>query len=194
MTFAQLKAALLAQIGRAPSDICYQLVTADINNGLRVKEMEATASLVEAASVALPADFLAVIEIYRDVADRTPLQPTTPQAIARSYQPSGTPTHYAVVDGNLLLNPSPDGSSNIALRYYAALDDLVADGDTNAVLARFPSLYVYGVLSHHASLIRDTQSAAIWEAQYQKAARAAMATNGDRYAGAPLVPTVRVAP
>lgn len=194
MDFASLKARILALIGRAPNDVVYELVTADINNGLRIKEMESTTTLVEGAEVTLPADFLAVVDVYRDTNPRVPLQPTTPQALNRAHNPSGTPTQYAIVDGKLILNPAPDGTENIKLRYYAKLADLSADGDTNDVLAKFPALYVYGALAHHAALIRDTAAAAVYEAQYQKAASIAKASNRDRYSGAPLTPTVRVAP
>ena len=54
MDFATLKSRLYSLIGRYPADICYELVTADINARLRVREMEATDTLTEAASVALP--------------------------------------------------------------------------------------------------------------------------------------------
>lgn len=194
MNFAALKSRILALIGRAPNDVVYELVTADINNGLRLKEMETEVTLTEAAEITLPADFLAVVGVYRDTDPRVPLQPTDLQALHRSFMPSGTPTQYAIVDGKLILNPSPDGSEDIVLRYFARLADLSADGDTNDILTKFPGIYVYGALAHHSALIRDTAAAAVYEAQYQKSARAAKATDADRYSGAPLVPTVRVTP
>lgn len=191
MNFITLKSRILALIGRAPNDLVYELVTADINNGLRLREMETETTLVEAAEITLPNDFLAVVGVYRDTDPRIALQPTDVQALNRSFWPSGTPTQYAIVDGKLLLNPAPDGSENIILRYYAKLADLSSDSDTNAILERFPGIYVYGALAHHSALIRDTTAAAVYEAQYQKLARAARATDADRYSGAPLVPTVR---
>ena len=39
MDFATLKSRLYSLIGRYPADICYELVTADINARLRVREM-----------------------------------------------------------------------------------------------------------------------------------------------------------
>lgn len=194
MDFASLKARILALIGRAPNDVVYELVTADINAGLRLREMEETVTLTEAAEITLPADFLTVVSVYRDTDPRTTLQPTTPQALQRGFMPSGSPTHYALVDGKMVLSPSPDGTEDIVLRYIAKLADLSVDSDTNPILTKFPSIYVYGALAHHSALIRDAQAAAIYEAQYQKAARAAKATDRDRYSGAPLVPNVRVAP
>ena len=49
MDFATLKSRLYSLIGRYPADICYELVTADIHARLRVREMEATDTLTEAA-------------------------------------------------------------------------------------------------------------------------------------------------
>lgn len=195
MNYGSLKAALLAMIGRAPADVCYQLVTADINNSLRIREMEATTTLVEAAEITLPADFLAVRAVYRDVDVRTALQPTSLQALNRTHQTSGTPSEYAIVDGKMILNPSPNGTEDIELRYYAKVADFAADSDENDILARFPDIYVFGVLSYHAALVRDVSAAAIWEAKYQAAKRAAKAANNvDIYSGAPLVPSVGYVP
>lgn len=119
MDFATLKSRLYSLIGRYPADICYELVTADINARLRVREMEATDTLTEAASVALPSDFLQMISVYRDVDPRTPLSPTDTTGINRAHMTSGTPKTYAIVDGAILLNPEPDGAEDLIIRYYA---------------------------------------------------------------------------
>lgn len=195
MNFGQLKAHLLSLIGRAPSDLCYELVTADINAALRIAVMEDTATLTEAASVALPADFLAVVSVYRDTAIRTPLSPTTAQAINNGHSTSGTPRQYAIVDGAMLLNPEPDGSEDIVLRYYAKQSDLSADGDTTPVLTKHPAIYVYGALAHHSVLTRNMEAASVWKAEFVQAMKGARAADSnDRYSGAPLEPTVRSAP
>jgi hypothetical protein len=194
MDYATLKSRVLALIGRAPADVVYELVTADINNDLRLLVMESTTTATEAASVSLPADFLSVVDIYRDVDPRTSLRPTTAQAINRTYTSSGTPAQYALVDGALLLNPAPSGSETINLRYIAKLADLSADADTNDVLTKYPQIYIYGVLSHHGMLIGDTR-AGIWQAAYETAKNQAKKTDTkDKYTGAPLTPSTRVNP
>jgi hypothetical protein len=195
MTYAELKAALLAQIGRAPAEMCYQMVTADINRSLRIREMEDTVSLVEAAEVSLPADFMAVLAVYRDTDPRVALRPTSLQALHQGHETSGTPREYAVGDGFLLLNPAPSGAETLEIRYYARLDDLSADGDTNAILDAYPSIYIYGALAHHATLTRDIEAAAVWKAAYEEAKRMTqVADRTDRFAGAPLRPFVATAP
>ena len=74
MNLSGLRAYLLAEIGRAPSDIVYELVENDIANRLRLREMEATTTITEAASVTLPSDFLEVMSVYRDTDPRTYLR------------------------------------------------------------------------------------------------------------------------
>ncbi len=195
MDFATLKSRLYSLIGRYPADICYELVTADINARLRVREMEATDTLTEAARVALPSDFLQMISVYRDVDPRTPLSPTDTTGINRAHVTSGTPKTYAIVDGAILLNPEPDGSENLIIRYYARQADLSADGDTNDILTNYPSVYVYGVLAHHAALIRDEKAMAIHGAAYGQHMKLAQSSDAKaRYSGAPIVPTVRTTP
>jgi len=189
MDFSTLKSRLLAQVGRAPSDVCYELVTADINNSLRLLGMEKTATVTEASTMTLPVDFLEMVDIYRDTDPRTSLKPTTPQALTRTHRISGTPCEYAVVDGAILLNPEPDGTDNVVLRYYAALPDLSADSDTNIILTKFPSVYIYGVLTHHAALTRDAEGARGWLGAYEGGiASARKADVQARMAGAPMQP------
>lgn len=195
MNYADLQARLLAAIGRAPAAICYEMVTADINSTLRIREMETTATKVEAASVTLPTDFLEMISVYRDTDPRVPLRPTTTTGINTVYSTSGVPTTYAIVAGALLLNPSPDGSENLELRYYARVADLADDADTNDILANYPAIYIYGVLAHHAALIRDMDAAVAYKAAYEEQKRLARAADANaRHSGAPLVPTVRATP
>lgn len=195
MNFGALKTRVTSLLGRAPADVCYELVTADINQEMRLRVMEATATLTEAASVALPADFLEVVSIYRDTDPRTSLRPASPQAFQRMHQASGIPSVFSVVDGALLLSPTPNGAEDLQLRYYARLSDLVAGSDTNDVLDRYPALYVYGVLAHHAALIRDEKALAIHFAAYEKAKQQARADDArTRYGGAPVVPIARTAP
>lgn len=272
-TFATLKSELLAAIGRAPADIVYQMVTKDINRDLRLKTMEQTLTIVEAAEVNLAptitgatqanpcvitatahglstgatieindvvgmtelngntytitkvdADsfsldstdstaytaytsggtasvhpyFMAIHSIYRDTSSRTALRPTTAEAIHRSHITSGIPEEYAILgngaDTKILLNPSPNGSENLQIRYYGALDLMSANDDTSATLTTYPDIFIYGSLFHHGQLTGDQRTAA-WLAAYEGAKKRAVARDqANLYAGAPLRPTVLVSP
>lgn len=193
MNYGDLKSRLLTVLGRAPETVCYELTTADINSSMRLRCMQSTTTLVEAASVSLPADFLQAISAYRDTDPRYNLVPTTVEGINKTYDSSGTPREFAIVDGAMLLNPSPSGSENISFRYYAKLADLSADGDENDVLTQYPSLYVFGVLAFHGELINDSRAAG-WRSQYEVEKRRISSQDKASSGGdAPRTPTVRVA-
>jgi hypothetical protein len=169
MDFGTLKSRIQALIGRAPADVCYELVTSDINRELRLRFMAATTTIAESATVALPADFLQVISLYRDVDPRTILHPLPPQTIHRIHESSGTPRFYSIEDGQLRLSPSPNGSENLVLRYYAKLPDLAANEDVNDILTNYPNVYIYGALAHHAVLTKDEMGVQTWTAAYRDA-------------------------
>ena len=183
MDFATLKADILALIGRAPGDACFRLRTADIIQTMRLHVMEATATLQEAETVALPSDFLGVASLYRDTTPRTSLSPTTLETLHRRHYASGIPRHYAIEDGSLRLSPTPDGLSNLSLRYYQRLSDLSADADANDVLTTYPGIYMYGALTHHALLIRDQAAARDWGFAYTEAKKQANKDSNSYRAG-----------
>lgn len=184
MNFGTLKSRILAIIGRAPADVVYELVTADINQQLRVRYMETETTLTESATIALPADFLDVLTIYRNTEPRRALGPLPPQTLQRAFNSSGTPAFYSIEDGQLRLTPSPNGSEEIVMRYYAKLSDLSADSDENDILTNYPSIYVYGALTHHALLIRDMENAQGWAMAYEKAIKQAKADDRKYRSGA----------
>lgn len=194
MDFGTLKSRIQTQIGRAPNDLVYELVTADINQEMRLNVMESTTTLTEASTVSLPSDFLEVVALYRDTDPRYVLEPTTPQALHKLYQQSGIPRYYSIEDGQLRLAPSPSGSENLELRYYAKLTDLSADGDENNVLTNYPSIYVYGALAHHSALIRNMDAAQVYFQAYEKAKSQARADSIKyRGGGSPMHPVATVA-
>lgn len=194
MNFGDLKTRLAEILGRDPVAVVYEMVTADVNQELRLQVMESTTTLVEAASVSLPSNFLAVVSVYRDVDPRVALQPTDMQTIRRVYATSGNPTRYAIADGTIFLD-RPGAGENIALRYCARQSDFSAASDTNDVLTYYPQVYVYGALTHHALLIRDNEALQAYAQAYQTAKAQAQGSDlRDRHSGAPLVPTVEVTP
>lgn len=185
MNYSTLQSRLLTVLGRAPETICYELVTADINRELRLKVMQSTTTLTEAASIALPADFLEVVSLYRDTDPRIHLQPTTLIGKDSYYITSGTPRYFAITDGTLFLNPVPDGAETLSLTYIAKVDEL-ADTASNDVLSTYPDIYFYGVLAHHAQLIGD-ERLAIWGPLYEKAKMDATVNDARQtYAGGPV--------
>lgn len=169
MTFSILRSDVQSAMGRTDiPDFVYRLTTAGINRDLRLLEMQAETTLTATGeSVALPSDFNAVQSLYIDSGgSRTRLVSTTEQAQAALHDPSGRPGYYAVHEGELTLEPVPDGEYTLTLRYYKRLPEFVSDTDTNTVLQRYPGLYLYGALTHAAIWAKDTESAQTYNAAY----------------------------
>ena len=195
MNFATLKSRLLTEIGRAPSELCYEMTTASINSELRIDAMTALATYPEpAANQALPGDFLEAKSIYLDVGGyRRAIPLVDVSHFDNEHLISGFPSRAAVDGSTLLVNPIEGGS--LSMSYYAALDNLSADTDTNNVLANHPSIYVYGVLAHHNALKRQMQNAATYfEAMREAMREARRRDTALRTGGLSAAPLPRVAP
>jgi len=160
MNFGELKAAITAQIGRSPSDLAYTLAQADIAKKLKLLEMETTTTLTAGMSIALPSDFNGVIAA---TLEGTPLSPAALQTQDKQVATNRTTNTYSISGTNMLL--TDPGTGDLELTYWAR-PLLVDDEDTNGVLDTYPDLYVYGVLTHHAGLIRDLQAASGWAQGY----------------------------
>ena len=190
MTFSELKDRLKDLLGRAPAAICYELVTADLNKRLRVDEM-----IIEDRFTApdnpldLPVRFLQIVEAYLDTDPRQVLTPQTGQAVNRQYVSGGSsPKTYRIVSDNMFFDVDP-GADDLVLRYYQALENLISNIDTNAVLETYPAVYLYGVLTHHAVLIRDTEAARLHAASwYESISQANGATLRRHTSGGTLQP------
>lgn len=179
MTFAELKADLLASIGRAPSALAYKMTTSDINSTLRIVEMHKSAALT--TDLTLPTDYLEAVSVYgvRELVQ-------SPMTTLGDGVKAG---EYAVFNGALV------AELPVTLKYFAAFDDLSADADTNAVLSTYPDIYVYGVLAHHAALLRDPEALAVHFPAFERAMKKAQrADNMKHNGGHGILPTVVNAP
>ena len=189
-TYGDLKDAVADWLARAdlaarvPDFV--RLAEADLNGRLRLRVMETTQALTVAAdTVALPAGYLAVRRLSLGSAA---LAYVTPFALAARHPGSGRPLVYTVEGGNLRFGPAPDGNYEGTLVYVRALSPLSTDGETNAVLADHPDLYLYGALAHAAPFVGDDERAALWRGQYEAALQRAVAADRQaKAAGSPLV-------
>lgn len=64
---------------------------------------------------------------------------------------------------------------------------------SNEVLDNFPALYLYGVLAHHAALVRDEAAAVVWRGTFEQQKRLARASAfgadlANRRAAQPVAP------
>jgi hypothetical protein len=141
-------------VGWAHQEICRRL---------RAPVLYARADLaVDAESVAAPAGFLAARGLYLDGTPRRVLRQTDAAALADVAAGSSLcdlPSHFATEGMELIVfAPLFAGSATGKLLYYKAPDALAADGDSNAVLARYPFLYLWGALEALYRYLEDDQT------------------------------------
>ena len=152
-TYSDLLEIAESSLGRGVANGAITLLTSDLNKRLRVREM---LKETEQSTAILPRDFLEG-EIVK-LAGRI-IQP----ASIRSNQPNT----YAVKNSKFVFSPE-ETAPDLFLRYYAKL--AVLDGfDTNAVLGKYPDVYLYGLLFHHSRLVRDEAGAAAWGPAFEQA-------------------------
>lgn len=151
--YQQLVATAEEVMGRAPVAGSMTLLTSDLNNRLRLREMLAVA---EQTTADLPEDFLEVETLKVDGITYTP-----------DIEHGQQQCTYSVNAGTFVFNPEED-APKIWLRYYTRLAP-IEDVDTNPVLSRYPDIYLWGIMAHHAALTRDEAGVAAWGPRYENA-------------------------
>ena len=172
MNFLELRTRVQDAMGRTDVPLyVYDLMIDDMNNDLRVLEMQATTTLTASSEVTnLPDDFLSVESLYTDTGSvRTNLTPITEQSQATGHDRSGRPYYYAIHDLELTLMPVPDGEYDLTLRYYARLPDLENDTDTSAAMSRYRQVFFYNALAHAAVWAKDAEMAQLYNSAYTSA-------------------------
>ena len=177
-TYGGLKASIASWLKR--SDLTSSipdlvaLAEARIARDLRLRAQIVTATLTTVAGqryVTLPSDWLETENLT--LASTSPpasLSVVTPEVLDRKF-PDGyvtrQPEVYTVVADRLLLGPTPDAAYTISLAYYARLDALSGDSDTNWLLAGHPGVYLFGSLAESAPFLMDDERVSLWEAKYK---------------------------
>jgi hypothetical protein len=115
----------------------------------------------------------------------------------------GTPRRYSIVGNEIEWTPFPIPPANIdgtqppafpvaEMAYYARQQLAMANDATNAVLATYPAIYIYGSLIHSAPFLRDDSRVATWQKLYDGAIAGANAEHERaRTQGSPLRQTYR---
>lgn len=188
MAFSDLKADVETWTLRTdlPSNI-YDLVTEEINEKLRVRQMLSDYSATATAeSVTLPTDWLQFDALYVETGGtRIPIFPVSEFSSAVGYRSSGAPLEYVTKNNTLSLNPVPDGSYTLGGEYYARLANLSGDADTNDVLDDFEGIYFAGAMHFAYNFTRNTEEEAKWGQRfYSRIDTANGANEGAKYGGA----------
>lgn len=190
MDFATLKADVVNAFARTPPDYIYRLVTAQINRDMRLLDMLTETTLTTSTeTVAVPSGFQALEAAYIETSgQRCPLQVEGLNSQIISHNGSDQPAFITVRGSDFVISPTPDGEYTITVNYYAGLDDLSADSDTNAVMARYPGLYLYAALTHAAIWSSDDAKAQTYNLAFVAEKDAAKKADGRRRRGPVMTP------
>jgi hypothetical protein len=159
-----------------------------------------TTLVASTESTALPADCAELRSIYpltgSPSRDR-PLYLSTPEGLAevraRRAGVSGRPQLFAIIDGSLVLAPTPDQAYTLQISYYQKLVPL-ATASPNPLLTEAPDIYLYGALAEAAPYLEHDERLPVWKTLFNEAvesldkAREREETNASyRPAGLPVV-------
>lgn len=143
-----------AILGRAVMPGALDMVTADLNARLRVREMEETYQAEPMPALPLPSFFIEPVAV--DI-DGKPLDPTTTQLLR--------PGTFAIAAQEIRL---ADGGDLLTMDYVARIPRFEEER-ANKVYTAYPALFLYGLLAHHATLARDDDGATRWGSLYDTA-------------------------
>ena len=170
-----------------------RLAESRIDRELRHWRMEQrSAAQLDAQYSALPADFLQPIRLQildNQTGEVAPIS-TAKMLQLRSGRDDrvGRPVNYAITAQGLELYPTPDGTYDASLVYYARVPALSNSNATNWLLTEAPDAYLYGSLIHAAPYLKDDARIIIWEALFKSALDSLVSSSDDaKFGGTGLV-------
>lgn len=163
-TYAELKQAIERWGKRSDSisllDDFIDLAESDIWQRLKMREMDTRTTATLSTStryLALPTGFLSMRKFKIDQTDvqdivieyRTPEQLYVRESV-------GVPSYYTITS-QIELDRVADQAYTVEMQYYASLTALSASNTINAVLTRYPQVYLYGSLMHYFNWAQDDE-------------------------------------
>src|ERR1043165_1903076 len=122
----------------------------EICRRLRANVMLVSGDLsISAETIAAPTGFLAFKRLYLDTSPRKFIRTTSAEGamdLSATLVTGQYPTHVALEGALLRFAPIFTWTGTGKALYYAEPDALVDDADTNAVMTKYPYLYLWGAL------------------------------------------------
>ncbi|MBC7076274.1 MAG: hypothetical protein H5T98_09475 [Syntrophomonadaceae bacterium] len=135
-----------------------------LNRRLRVKEMEATATITPSISVkyvALPSRYMETLSFTDDLGYKL-IAVDSEKLESLAYASSASRPSYYNIASRIDFERVADATYNYTLRYLKRLD--IAADATNSVLTAHPDCYLYAALLHSAPFVIDDGRATTWKA------------------------------
>jgi len=153
-----------------------QLAETQLNRDLRHWKMEKRSSGQQSPGdeyMQIPADWVETIRFNITDNGTKPLDLISRKAMedkrASSMDAVGVPRYYAMADSQFQLYPTPSGTTNVELLYYAKTDALSSSNTTNWLLEEAPDVYLYGSLLHTAPYLQEDERVGVWAQMYSAA-------------------------
>lgn len=176
-TYSELKDAVADLLDR--DDLTTQIPTfislaeASFNRGIRHWRMEARTQGSQSSGdqyMQIPSDWIETMRMHVTGNGTTVLDLASMADIADkragAEDVTGRPTHYAMVDSQFELYPTPDADYTIELLYIAKIPVLSDSNTSNWLLDEAPDLYLYGAALHSAPLLQEDERLAVWGQMY----------------------------
>ncbi len=110
-------------------------------------------------------------------------------ARATSQSSSGQATHYTIDNSLILITPAATDWNYV---YYQRPEPMVDPADQNAVLAKYPSLYLFAMLAYASNSIQDIDLEQVYLDRFQS--ELDLANDADRLSGlSDTPPEMRIA-
>ena len=174
-TYAQLKSAVADWLERSDlSDRVGDFITlaeSRLNRVLRLRLMESDQSLVATPGsrmILLPLGFREPVALWREAAGGRQALSFVDVASLEAQASAGQPQHWTVDGGFLAFERPCDQAYGFTLRMLGrlALSDVAP---SNAVLADYPDLYLFGALVEAAPYLRDAEMLSLFAARFDAA-------------------------
>lgn len=193
--YTTLQADIVAWFPRTdlPVTSCISLFESRLNREIRVRQMEAVATLTPVSGVApLPTDFLQQRRVVWTGSPSVDLDYATPDYIQDFYLgQTGNPNVYTIMGSNLIVGPSNDTA--LTLNYYQIIPSLSVSNLTNWFLLAHYDAYLKGALVEAFTFERKVDAAEMWESRLQQALQEVTRLD-QRQRGNPQIRVVGVTP
>jgi hypothetical protein len=146
------------------------LFEADVNRGLRVRQMMVTQSTTPSSGrFGLPSDYLSWVRVTWKGTQNIDLEYVHPSYLQSHFPdtPTSQPCIFTVegsTDNNGLVRTMPIDASPIDFVYYQKITALSTSNTSNWLLAAHPDLYLAGALVRANVFAKDYDTAAVWKA------------------------------
>lgn len=161
-TYTELKTAIQNWAKRSDIlsviDDFIDLTESDIWQRLRIRDMETESTISTSTTLrtaSLPTGFLQArrVRIERTDLDDVVLEYQTPMSM-RVIECAGMPRYFTITN-QIEFDRVSDEAYTVKMQHYQSLTALSGSNETNAVLTRFPMIYLYGCLFHYGQWAQD---------------------------------------